>query len=241
VAKLVHPARKTSLSESAYQAIRQAIIRWDLKPGAHVSELQLSTQYGLGRAAVRASLVRLTHERLLQAIPRRGYIVAPITFQQIQDTFGVRLIVEPAAAAILAARPDEKVLAMLDEMNDACRYESGPYDATALRQANRDFHVAFVRATGNERLAEITSVVLDDLQRMLYLPQLVEETDTVVETWAQHQVIIAAIRAKDVPAAEAAALAHVNHNKDTLIQTLLSSPSLRSLNLGSSLAEPALS
>ena len=69
--------------------------------------MQLAASFGFGRAAVRSALTRLSHEQLIQAIPRRGYVIAPITFKHVQDMFGVRLIVEPAAARIVATRADD--------------------------------------------------------------------------------------------------------------------------------------
>src|SRR5688572_19380927 len=65
-----------SQASSAYEAIRQAIIEWDLRPGEHVTEHGLVDITGFGRASVRAALTRLRHEGLVIAMPRRGYQVA---------------------------------------------------------------------------------------------------------------------------------------------------------------------
>ena len=53
-----------SLADLAYDAIRQAILRCDLAPGQYVTEAQLSTQFGAGRAAVRAAQHLDTHDLL---------------------------------------------------------------------------------------------------------------------------------------------------------------------------------
>jgi DNA-binding GntR family transcriptional regulator len=224
--------RTASQTDDAYEAIRRAIIRWELAPGEQVSELQLAAAFGFGRAAVRAALSRLSHEQLIQAIPRRGYVIAPITFKQVQDMFGVRLIVEPAAARIVAARADDGVLLKLDELNQACEHRVDPYDVVALRHANKVFHVALTRATGNDQLADITSAAVDHLERILYLPQINARSGLVNSTFAEHELILDAIRAHDPKTAEQEMYNHILRNKDGVIEALLDSTAIRSINLG---------
>ncbi len=220
-----------SRTEAAYDAIRNAIITWELAPGQHVTEGMLAARTGFGRAPVRAALTRLSHEHLVTAIPRKGYEVAPITFRYVTDVFGVRAIIEPAAAKIVATRGDLAVADELAAINERCRYESGPYDAASLRGANREFHVALAHATGNDRLATITSAAIDDMQRILYLPQVARETDRVASTWEEHERIVDAIRHRDPHTAEEAANAHVELNKLMLIEVLIRTAEIGSINL----------
>jgi DNA-binding GntR family transcriptional regulator len=223
--------RAGSRSTEAYDIIRTAIINWELPPGEQVTEVQLSTRTGFGRASVRAALARLSHEQLVTTIPRRGYQVAPITFKYVTDVFGVRMVLEPAAAKQVAARSDDSIVERLDAINEQCRYVADPYDAGRLRLANKEFHVALARATGNDRLADITSASLDDLQRILYLPQVARETDRVASTWDEHERIIDAIRRRDPNAAEQAAFDHVELNKVMLIDLLIGTSEIGSINL----------
>jgi len=227
--------RTVSRSLEAYDVLRKAIIDWELPPGEQVTELQLSNRTGFGRASVRAALARLSHEQLVTTIPRRGYQVAPITFKYVTDVFGVRLVLEPAAAKQVAARADGVIADQLEAINERCRYVAelvaDPYDAGAYRLANKEFHVALARATGNDRLADITSASVDDLQRILYLPQVARETDRVASTYEEHQRIIDAIRRREPAAAEQAAYDHVEHNKVTIIDLLIGTTEIGSINL----------
>lgn len=225
------PISKQSLTDQAYGRIRHAIIVWDLEPGEQVTELQLTSRFDLSRAAVRAALARLAHDGLVRPIPRQGFVVAPITMQQVQDLFGVRLIVEPAAARLLAQRGDPEVIAQLDRLNEACRVDDMQFDGVALRQANAEFHVGLTRATGNDRLAAITRDSLDELQRILYIPQIAKDSARIEETFDDHQRIIGAIRARDPQAAEQFTIEHIAANRQTIIDALLGSAAIRSINL----------
>lgn len=222
---------KQSLTEQAYGRIRQAIICWDLEPGEQVTELQLTGRFGLSRAAVRAALARLAHDGLVRPVPRQGFVVAPITMQNVQDLFGVRLIVEPAAARLLAQRGDTEIVERLNALNEACKIEGGIIDGGAQRQANAEFHVGLARATGNERLAEITRASLDEMQRILYIPQIAKDSTRIEETYEDHQRIIAAIRDRDPQATERATIDHINANRQTIIDALIGTTAIRSINL----------
>lgn len=226
------PERESqSLAETAYEVIRQAILRCDLAPGQQVTESQLAASFGVGRAAVRAALTRLSHERLVQAIPRRGYAVAPVTFQQVRDLFGVRLIVEPAAAQLAAARVSAEALAELERLNDACRHQPGNDDAPGLREANKVFHVAVANLAGNVRLEQMVATALDELDRVLYLPQLAHVWDRIDASYAEHQRIIEALRRRDGEAARQAVHDHILPNQHFVVDALIASPQLRSINL----------
>lgn len=228
---MVNPDSNHSQSAEAYDMIRQAIIEWELRPGEHITELQLTTMTGFGRASVRAALAQLRHEHLVTVIPRHGYQVAAITFKDVTEVFGVRMVIEPAAARQVAARSDPAVIQQLEAINEQCRMQSGPYISSGYRAASKAFHVALTHATGNERLAQITSTSLDDLQRILYLPQVARDTDRVAATYDEHERIIEAIRQRDPIAAEQATLAHIEMNKTMLIDALLASSEVGSINL----------
>ena len=220
-----------SLADLAYEAIRRAILRCDLAPGQYVTEAQLSAQFGAGRAAVRAALARLGHERLVQAIPRKGHQIAPITFQQVRDLFGVRLIVEPAAARLAAERADDQTLDDLEACNQACLHLPGDDDVITLRQANNSFHAALALASGNERLASMVRTVLDELDRVLYIPQLANVWHRIDSSYEEHRRVLEALRQRDAEAAWQAQYDHVALNQHFVIDGLISSPRLRSINL----------
>src|SRR5919197_450469 len=87
-----------SLADQAYARIRRRIVGCELAPGDQVTESQLVETHGIGKTPVREALQRLAQEGLVQPIRRHGYRVAPITLRDVRDLFGLRLIIQPAAA-----------------------------------------------------------------------------------------------------------------------------------------------
>src|SRR5215510_5376137 len=102
------------LSDRAYERIRHDVISCLLAPGTEISETQLCEHYKLGKAPVRMALNRLAHDGLVRAIPRRGYMVSPVTVRDIHDVFELRLMLEPAAARMAAGKVDSVRLQAFD-------------------------------------------------------------------------------------------------------------------------------
>ncbi|MGE0718353.1 MAG: GntR family transcriptional regulator [Alphaproteobacteria bacterium] len=161
------------LSDRAYDAVRRMIIDGTLAPGAAVSEPELSRRLDFGRAAVRASLLRLTQEGLARPVPRRGYIVSPLTIRDARNIMDLRLLLEPQAAFLAAGRVEAFALRRLEKAFAAGYDPSQPRSLDALLAANREFRVAIARASGNQRLAAIVTDLLDGMERYLRLGLLV--------------------------------------------------------------------
>lgn len=157
------------LNDRAYERIKHDIITCVIAPGTEISEPQLCAHYQLGKAPVRMALIRLAHDGLLRAIPRRGYMVTPITLKDIHDVFELRLMLEPAAANMAAGKVDARRLRALDE---ACRQGYQATDVKSISrflEANKALHVAIAQATGNGRLAAMVAQLLDQMTRLLHL------------------------------------------------------------------------
>lgn len=97
-------ARPKSLSEQAYERIRRKIVTLDLAPGDVINEATLQVELNLGRTPIREALRRLSFEKLVTIIPRRGMFVTDIGIVDLQRLFEVRLVAEELAAQLAAKR-----------------------------------------------------------------------------------------------------------------------------------------
>jgi len=99
-----------TLSDQAYDVVERMIVTLELPPGSVFSEGELSERVGIGRTPLREALQRLSGDRLVVAVPRRGILVTQIDaseYLSLLETRGVldRLIAEQAARR---ASPDER-------------------------------------------------------------------------------------------------------------------------------------
>lgn len=91
-----------TLAEKAYDLIEEMIVTLALPPGKIFSESELAQQLDIGRTPIREALQRLSSDRLVVSIPRRGMMVTDINFGEqitLLETRKVldRLIAERAA------------------------------------------------------------------------------------------------------------------------------------------------
>jgi DNA-binding GntR family transcriptional regulator len=197
-----------------------------------VTEVALAAHYGVGRAAVRTALNRLYQERLVQPVPRQGYLIAPITLKSTHELFDVRLIVEPAAARLAAAHATPDDLRRLQEIGERARYRPGDSEsASAFLRDNTEFHVGVARASGNERLADIIGGLLDEMERLFHFGLAAQDRGD--EMYHEHQRLIAALTARDGERAATAAADQINAARAMVLDALLSSRKLRTTNLAS--------
>jgi DNA-binding GntR family transcriptional regulator len=97
----------------ALRRLRHAILACELAPGAEITEAEIATRYGLGRAGVRAALGALSCENFVVPRPRKGWRVAPVTGALIGDIIGSRRRLEPSLAEhVLAGKEAERLLSL---------------------------------------------------------------------------------------------------------------------------------
>ena len=217
------------LTDRAYERIRHDIILCAIAPGAEISEAQLCTQYKLGKAPVRMALNRLAHDGLVRAIPRRGYMVAPVTVRDIHDVFELRLMLEPVAARMAAGKVDAQHLQALDEV---CRagYQPGDQKSTSrFLDANKAFHVAIAQATGNARLAGAIEQLLDEMTRLLHLGLGLRNRSQ--EMQQEHRALVKALSRGDGGTAERICREQIEAARSMVLSAILTSSSVMNLAL----------
>jgi DNA-binding GntR family transcriptional regulator len=218
-----------SQAEVAFDQIKDAIIRCELRPGAPVTEEELAERFHTGRASVRAALKRLYQQHLVHAVSLRRYVIAPITLREAQEVFEMRMLLEPAAARKAAGKVD---LVQLRRLNDLCQvhYQAGDRDsAESFLAANTEFHLTIARAARNDILAETIAAVLDRYQRLNHLSHMLHDRN--VEAYHEHSELVEALEAGDADKAEQVMAQQIAAARAFVIDALVSSQSLQEVNI----------
>ncbi len=196
-----------SLERQAYEAIKSAILSFRLLPQASLVEADLARQLGISKTPVRETLGRLEREGFVIKIPYTGYLVAPISFQAMQEIFQIRAALEGLAARLCAERfgpaPAAQAANILQEHSRAA--QAG--DVARAAEFNRHFHNLLIECAGNQRLATILANLDDHLQRYRLLASF--QQGRLEKSIAEHQRILKALQAADADEAEAAARNHI--------------------------------
>jgi DNA-binding GntR family transcriptional regulator len=162
-------------TNQAYQEIRRQIIDMTLSPGSRFTEASLAKQWQISKTPVREALARLRRDGLVDALPRAGYLVSPITLDDTNDLCGLRTLVSGEAAKAAATRGlDAKVLARLKLLSKVpFDYAKGKVDREDALAAAIEFEAIIANSAGNGRLAKTIIDVLDELERVLRMVWLI--------------------------------------------------------------------
>lgn len=202
-----------SMAERLTIELRHRIITGELGPGTVVIEPALADEFNVSKTPVREALQRLSYEHLVQVLPKRGYLVVPMTQEDLKEVLEVRLALEPLAAAHLAEQVRTEEPGAAEALAALRKYLMHQRAATTRRgalQAATAFHRVIAERAGNSRLTMPLARALDESTRALYL--LADQIDVerfVPEVYA-HDEMLAAIASGDPEAARETADRHLS-------------------------------
>lgn len=93
-----------SQAVKAQQRLRELILAGQLPGGTRIAELALVERLGMSRTPIRAALMRLGEEGLLQALSGGGYAVRTFSEREVADAIELRGTLEGLAARLAAER-----------------------------------------------------------------------------------------------------------------------------------------
>ena len=198
---------RTSLSESVYARLVDAIQSGALAGGAPLHVADLASQFSVSPSPVRDAISRLAAEGLVTNNPNRRTTVVHFTKQDIIDTFQLREILEVAAARLAAKNIQPAQLAELRKLAEQCDAMAGnPSQKKAKLDLDNQLHLLVAAASGNALLgAEIARCN----RRVRAIQWLKLDPPTMKQAYPEHLKVIAALEKHDPDAAEAAMRAHL--------------------------------
>src|SRR5262249_17359476 len=111
----------TRQSDTAYERLREMVIRGALKPGALIEEAAEMARLGVGRTPLREALQRLAHEDLIEVGPRRGSFVTTTSAAEMFQIFEARLSMDLQAVRLAAERVTPEAVAAQQALLDEAR------------------------------------------------------------------------------------------------------------------------
>jgi DNA-binding GntR family transcriptional regulator len=206
-AQRIAPHSLDRLIDVAYRRVRHGIISCEFEPGCKVTEAQLALRLGLGRAATRAALMRLAQDKLVTALPRRGYKVTPVRLRDVHEIFHLRALLEPEAVRLCVDRIDTGKLEALDKVCAKAYTPGDRRSEEAFLRANQEFHTTIIRACGNERLADLLENIIDQMERLFHVGLTLSNRRT--ELRQQHAELVRLLLKRDGEKAASIARGHI--------------------------------
>jgi DNA-binding GntR family transcriptional regulator len=189
---------RPNLTERIYQQLKQDIFTFRLLPGDRFSENEIAERVEASRTPVREALTRLQREGFVDVSFRSGWQVKPFDFNQFEQLYDVRIVLELAAVKKLCemeTAPNLEDLKRIWLVKSEDRLEDGP----TVAGLDERFHEQLVEATGNAEMARIHH----DITERLRIVRRIDFTQKarVEATYDEHAKILRTIierRAEDV-------------------------------------------
>lgn len=134
------PIRAASTTIRWSSGILTAISQKRLKPGAKLGEDKLASAFGTTRIHIRQALAHLASRKVVMQIPNRGAFVYRPSWEEAQDIFAARRVIEVAAVAAAVDRLDKSGRAALKaHMELEARHDRN--DRWASLSLTAEFHI----------------------------------------------------------------------------------------------------
>lgn len=197
--------RERQPQKDAYDLILEAIDTGIYRPGDRLVESELADRFGVSRTPIREALQRLETQSLL-ARDGRSLIVASLDHSQLAELYVVRSELEGLAARLAARHAAEEEIEVLEGMIEKDRaLVNAP---AALKQSNRRFHRQIHRASHNRYLYQQLDLVYRSMALMATTSLAAQGRGEMA--LAEHEKIVAAIRARDEQGAYQALKDHIS-------------------------------
>jgi DNA-binding GntR family transcriptional regulator len=209
-----------TLSERVYQNLRDRIVAGRLGTDAPIRQDAVAAELGMSKIPVREALARLEQVGLLVGRTNRGYVVPPMSVEDIDDIYSLRLAVEPRAAAFAALRADDADRAAAHGALDALK-GAALADAVQVATLTQDFHLALVRPGKRPLTTQLVErlLVLSARYQVAHLPRSQRGQQPRLE----HRSILEAWLAGDADSVNLRLAAHLDHTHQELRRGFLRS------------------
>ncbi len=199
--------RRRQLSDEVAAYVRELIMAGRVRHGEFLRLERIADDLGISVTPVREALLSLRGEGFVTLEPRRGFMPAPLSRQDVQDLFEAQAYF----AGVLAARAAERITAAelesLERTQALLERASAARDPEGIERANHEFHRVINLCAGSPKTSWLLQLVVRYAPRRFY---------SSIHGWSQasvddHRLVLAALREGDADAARRAMRAHIRH------------------------------
>lgn len=204
-------------ADRVFEALQDAIVRGEIRPGSRVGETELAVRFGTSRGPLREALRRLESRHLVERTPHVGIRIASLGYAALIEIYYVREALEGMAARLAAMHMTDaevaglKALLAAHEQDEALKADTAYFQ----QEGDLDFHYRIIKGSHNSALAELLIGELYHRIRM-YRYQVSAYANRPQKAFAEHQRIVEAIEARDGDLAEMLMRRHLSSARQNI-------------------------
>jgi DNA-binding GntR family transcriptional regulator len=209
-------SRRQQLPEEVAAYVRELIISGAVQPGEFLRVERIADEVGVSNTPVREGLLALRSEGFVQLLPRRGFVVAAFTRQDVRDLFWAQAQLARELAARAAKKITPQQIAGLEANLEQFGQAVAAGDKERIADLGHAFHRQINVAADSHRLALLLGMVVNHLPNRFYASIEAQ----VAATGDEHPDLVEALRKHDARKAKALMDKHILASADHLIEIL---------------------
>lgn len=188
-------AERRLLHEEVIDQLRDMIVQGELAPETKLNERVLAEQLGISRTPLREAIKFLASEGLVELLPNRGAMVAPLKAEKVKEIFTVLGTLEALAGELVCRNATDADIAEIRALHYQMVAHHARGELAQYFRCNQQIHIRLVECAGNATLAQVFRGLNAHVRRARYMANLSHERwDKAVR---EHEEILEALSARD--------------------------------------------
>ncbi len=202
-----------TLSERLVEVLRDFILSGTIESELPIRQDALASELRVSKIPLREALARLEQDGLVVSQPNRGFFVRPMSPEEAEEIYALRLKLEPDAAAQASlkagAADHERARQALAQFD----VEAAAHQPT-VGAANRAFHLALVQPCGQRLTTDIVARLHVLADR--YVRKHLEPQGRVLRAEAEHHGMLEAWASRKEARVRKLIAGHLEHTLEDL-------------------------
>ncbi len=199
----------------AYGLLKRDITSGQFRPGDKLLMSHLKERYQIGAGPMREALSQLVAERMVTAVSQRGFRVAEMSLEELNDIYDARAHLEAMIVRLAVERGDAdweaEVIGKAHKLASVTEVHSTDDMMNLWDKRHKEFHNAIAEGCNSSKLLELRATLMDQAERyrQLWLRQTVFSSEALANKRREHTAIVEALLKRDAQRAEALMLEHL--------------------------------
>lgn len=201
--------KKETVFEIAYKELKSAILGNELDYSEYYTESDFAKVLGISRTPVREAVQALIHDRLLEAVPRKGLKMRSFSESEVNQIFLLRKAIEKEVLVIFMKAVTEEQIVTLKKILSDQKETVRNQNKRSFIQLDQKFHMQIIHDTNYDLVKEFF-MILHDLT-VLIGHQAIRKEGRMNEVIAEHETIIRMMEKRDVDGVTNKMLIHLDN------------------------------
>jgi DNA-binding GntR family transcriptional regulator len=204
------------LGQHVFDNLKQAIIRGHIAPGEWLVESHIAEMLGISRTPVREAIHKLERERLIERQPRGGFTVLGLNRADIEETFGIRSVLEGYAAGLATVKHQPRELKALEKKIEEYTYCLEKKQVNSLPEINTEFHQLLYDLSKSPQLVHMINGLRDQIFR--FRQMILKNDKFAIISNQDHIQMLKFMRKRDADQVEILVREHILRGRDAILK-----------------------